>query len=578
MPRKSTITLSGYNPLPGTRDDPNLYEDNDGMLLIRDGGLADVPPHALAQLTGLLRMDPGLDLLQPDKAWLSDQKTRIAKLDASLRLPANLFERLALRANRHRRFRFFPQCAELCPAHKGLDPRVIRNMTLLVGHECTLRTDRFRSYRHKVDLSDGAIIWLDRVDAVTAMWVGEKAFEKLYGYKNAESTIQTVESRCEACIMAVVGGRPQILSDLRANILARKARSDDGPDPRLLRILDEWINQFEYGVQQIIRQGCDVLVTIIGDTYQEIVAYKEKRSAERAAKGKAPKERGRGRHRRHSKQPDNSTPTPAQRSNKLAPAEARNNTPDVASIPPTPTPADENQNSGEEWDWLCDRMQGLSNEEQDDVLSNVHPAFSDFHARSAIPSALHPRQNGARSQLGGGVVEPNTETAAVGHGAPDVDRDGGSWVSVSVMTANPHSNEDGIANPKASTFQRQNAPNQGQPTSRYAMMNVDDGIQINNSIRDNDATEGGAYVPVRSNWTNYRREDNPFVNRPPPPASSFYSDHPGFPTNHKVTEVTKRPVEQNSGEASGQSYREQSYSPASRVSSSTKQNPHPGWI
>lgn len=142
-----------------------------GLVLARDGGLADVPSQSLAQLTGLLRLDPRLELSQPDQRWLANQQLEIAQLDACLRLPFNLFERLALRVNCRRRLPLFPQCAQLCSAHKGLDPRVIRNMTLLVGHECTLRTDRFRAYRKKVSLSDSAKIWLDRVDSVTAMWI-----------------------------------------------------------------------------------------------------------------------------------------------------------------------------------------------------------------------------------------------------------------------------------------------------------------------------------------------------------------------------------------------------------------------
>lgn len=351
--------------------------------------------------------------------------------------------------------------------------------------------------------------------------------------------------------MAIIGGRPQVLMDLRANILARKARYNDGSDPRLLRILDEWINHFEYGVQRIIREGCDILVTVIGEAYQEISDYKDKRATRRAAKGKAPKER-RGRH-RHPKQLDTPTPSLPHRNSQAEPIDSRNNTPDIASTPPTPTAAEENRTEEMAWNWLDDRMQDLSAEEQDEVMNNVHPAFSELHL-SAVPSSLHPRQHGARSRVSRGSVVIE-ETASNGQGAQNDNEDEGSWVSVSVMTANPDSNEDDATTPKASNFQRDNV----HPISRFLRLS---------DTEDEDEDEDGAYVPARANWNNIGREE-PSTFRPPgvtPPASSFYSDHPGFPTNHKVTVVNKRPVERKEQESEYDGPSLRSYSPASWLS------------
>jgi hypothetical protein len=55
-----------------------------------------------------------------------------------------------------------------------------------------------------------------------------------------DARFECVESGCEACILAWVGGSRECLVNLRSSALSRKRRS--GPPPRILPLLEEWID------------------------------------------------------------------------------------------------------------------------------------------------------------------------------------------------------------------------------------------------------------------------------------------------------------------------------------------------
>lgn len=537
------MSRKAYNPLPGTRDDPSLYESTDLMFMTRHDGLADVSDRALKELTSLLNMPPFVNIEKPGEEWLQAQKELIPKLNSSIRVPPNFLARLALRVNRYHRLPFFPQVAKLCWAHKGLDPRVIRNLTLLVGHECTLRTDRFRAYRGLITFPNSVAVWLDRMDSVTAMWIGEFAFRKVFGYKAKMPAYHTVQSGCEACIMAVVGGRRQLLCDLRASMLARKARYHDkkykgGKHPRLLRIVDAWIARFDKEEGQATLEESNMLAKDISDVYQEMSRRKKKKEKERVEKGQSPTPRGR-RHRRHSHDhghrrapmpfPKDDLPSPTQPTrgrydrraslpdysdatlcdkHKVPAAFQKENNKDV-----------DNSKDSETWDWLLNKTQGLTPEERAEVFSDVHPAFSNFQTafssfqnKSAVPEPLH---SGAQNPYKGVKTVEERDDEDI-------------WEAVTVHTigSEPAVDEPAPTIPRISQLlQDRHSRQPGSSRRIYPITGSED------------EDEDGAYVPPRRNWNPVDAAQNPFVKKPPgPPPSSIYSDHSGFPTNHRVTE------------------------------------------
>ncbi|KAM0562051.1 hypothetical protein ACHAPJ_002495 [Fusarium lateritium] len=208
--------------------------------------LRDISPHQLDQLTDLLWMDPGVNVAAPDSDWLLDQQSRIATLDKSNRRSTKLLDRLSARLEslslKHVDDGMPAAC--LCAAHHGLDPKLIRRLMLLLIAECTERVQTLRTWRQRITFSDNIIAWLDRIDTVTGLWIGRDAFRATFGYQRASPTDLRVKSKCEACIMAVVGGRPQVLSDLRACMVQRRDRHG-GRGPRLFRLVESWIDHFD---------------------------------------------------------------------------------------------------------------------------------------------------------------------------------------------------------------------------------------------------------------------------------------------------------------------------------------------
>ncbi|PNP78265.1 hypothetical protein FNYG_08211 [Fusarium nygamai] len=233
------------------------YHDPDEE--IRYIPLPDISSHQLDELTDLLWMDPGVNIAVPNKEWLLDQQARVAKLDKSNRRSTKLLARLSakLESLSYRLGADGSPTACLCSAHHGLHPKLIRRLMLLIIAECTERIQTLRTWRQRITYPNAVIAWLDRIDAVTGLWIGRKAFNATFGYERISPTNLVVKSKCEACIMSVIGGRPQVLSDLRATLTTRRDRyiEQGGRDPRLLRVIESWISHQHINSRRAIYTG-----------------------------------------------------------------------------------------------------------------------------------------------------------------------------------------------------------------------------------------------------------------------------------------------------------------------------------
>ncbi|KAF5026657.1 hypothetical protein F66182_1241 [Fusarium sp. NRRL 66182] len=234
--------------------------------------LHDIPPRQLDQLTDILWMDTGVNVVTPNRDWLMSQRAQIATLDKSNRRSTKLLDRLSARVEslslksaddgRPR--------ACLCSAHHDLDAKLIRRLMLLLIAECTERVQMFRVWRQRIVFPTSVLLWLDRIDTVTGLWIGRDAFRATFGYERASPIDVKVKSKCEACIMSVIGGRPQVLSDLRASMFPRRERYCEQPrskGPRLLRLVESWTNHF--GADR--RRGIVTSSTVLGEELCELV-------------------------------------------------------------------------------------------------------------------------------------------------------------------------------------------------------------------------------------------------------------------------------------------------------------------
>ncbi|EWY97800.1 hypothetical protein FOYG_02560 [Fusarium oxysporum NRRL 32931] len=243
--------------------------------------LPDISTHQLDQLTDLLWMDPGVNIAVPDKDWLLDQQARVAKLDKSNRRSTKLLARLSakLESLSYTLGADGSPTACLCPAHHGLEPKLIRRLMLLIIVECTERIQTLRTWRQRIAYPSAVIAWLDRIDAVTGLWIGRKAFNATFGYERVSPTNLVVKSKCEACIMSVIGGRPQVLSDLRATLTTRRDRYIDrgGRDPRLLRLIESWISHQHADSRRAIYTGSAEISKELSNLINAINCLREER-------------------------------------------------------------------------------------------------------------------------------------------------------------------------------------------------------------------------------------------------------------------------------------------------------------
>ncbi|OAA58629.1 hypothetical protein SPI_06702 [Niveomyces insectorum RCEF 264] len=218
--------------------------------------LRDVPQSDLLALAATLRLLPdqleridtagsdgpaGGRVAQPSAAWLADQAARIPALPPSLLRPAVCQPRLP------------PPC--LCAAHRQLHPDLVRELFAYLTREVSIRADPLRRHpRHdiagigvKADSNNNKKCqsldvreWGDRMLGLSALWCNNTLFSQLRpggGGGGDDGTTATTGAAafawrlrdrpphlalpCEACVLAVVGGRREALVDLRAGILCR---------------------------------------------------------------------------------------------------------------------------------------------------------------------------------------------------------------------------------------------------------------------------------------------------------------------------------------------------------------------
>ncbi|QYS98238.1 hypothetical protein H0G86_005425 [Trichoderma simmonsii] len=261
----------------------------------RDPALADISNEALQQLTKLLYMDTADYFGHRATDWLAKQEQQIEELDVTLLRPRNLLARLTLGLCGHR-LPLYPEEPRLCTAHQALDSRIIRCILQLVADECTIQTNRYRSLRLKKMLKPSLEDWMERIDSITALWLGEDKFRRVFGCHLKDEMPDCVRTKCEACMLAVIGGSSIYLTDLRASVLARQAYNTEfmGREyrrPRLLRVIDSWISFFQEDGRKDICESSEVMASEIVEMRTLVRKKRDKRNERRRRRGKPPRGR-----------------------------------------------------------------------------------------------------------------------------------------------------------------------------------------------------------------------------------------------------------------------------------------------
>ncbi|KAL6834036.1 hypothetical protein J3E69DRAFT_157882 [Trichoderma sp. SZMC 28015] len=261
----------------------------------RDPSLADVSDEALQQLTKLLYMDTADYFGHRAADWLARQEQQVKELDVMLLRPRNLLARFTFGLCGHR-LPLYSEEPKLCTAHKALDSRIIRCILQLVAEECTIQTNRYRSLRLKKTLKPSLEDWMERIDSITVLWLGEDKFRRVFGCHLRGEIPDCARTKCEACMIAVIGGSSIYLTDLRASVLARQMYNTEltGREyrrPRLLRVIDSWMSFFQEDSRKDICECSEAMASEIVEMRTLARRKRDKRNERRKKKGKPPRGR-----------------------------------------------------------------------------------------------------------------------------------------------------------------------------------------------------------------------------------------------------------------------------------------------
>ncbi|RSL56483.1 hypothetical protein CEP54_008814 [Fusarium duplospermum] len=154
--------------------------------------------------------------------------------------------------------------------------------------ECTKRINRLRDWQRRISLPSSVRAWLERMDAINGMWMGGKIFFVVFGYEQVASS-KSVKDGCEACIMSAIGGRDRSLLDLRASLLSRTGSygRKSSKAPRLLRLLESWIDHFGRDKAAAIRRQSEMLADTLRAVRVQVRNAKEAEDQAKESKNNA---------------------------------------------------------------------------------------------------------------------------------------------------------------------------------------------------------------------------------------------------------------------------------------------------
>lgn len=187
------------------------------------------------------------------ETWLVKQGKMMKAMDKALlyQKPKGILSALTAKLEQ-KQLLWFSDKTQLCKTHKVLHPGLIHTLTMLVAKEVTVYVDRYRYLRRKDRMEDWLIHWLERIDTISMLWMGQEAWENAFDTCLPHSTAPhyAVNIECDACKLACIGGDMIALQDIRTSLVARthyfRERHND----------PHWIGPFLYGMVETWISTC----------------------------------------------------------------------------------------------------------------------------------------------------------------------------------------------------------------------------------------------------------------------------------------------------------------------------------
>jgi hypothetical protein len=177
---------------------------------------------------------------------------------------------------------------KLCLVHKALSTSLIHEiftlLSLEVGHHCNSMT------RHNAWLSPAQNDAIHQLRQLHSLWLPEKTYVQTF-LEPPNPNWSYQKSGCEGCILTRIGSDLQIIAELRALLLSRRAtvKKRKSP-PSLLKFVDRWVVGLvgEGERKREIMQGSEMVGEELKVIRKRI--WRERRDTKGAAKGKGKKD------------------------------------------------------------------------------------------------------------------------------------------------------------------------------------------------------------------------------------------------------------------------------------------------
>ncbi|KAI9721242.1 MAG: hypothetical protein M1812_002403 [Candelaria pacifica] len=241
--------------------------------------IADLSKSDISLLTQILSLPPSAN-----KGTLTRRQTTqasstlVSSLPKHLRAPIPYQHRIVTFISKHVPSMPPSTLAPLCPTHSTMNTQLIHSIFTCLALEVGIRLNTLTVHMHLYPEQE---TFIHSLRELHSLWLAPEVYKRTF-LESPPAKWSYETSRCEACMLARIGGDADMICKLKVALVSR-LRSNHR-EPLLVRWVDGWLDWVNEGGSFL--QGAERKVKIEEEakTFRNV-----RRTAQRAKKGKIPK-------------------------------------------------------------------------------------------------------------------------------------------------------------------------------------------------------------------------------------------------------------------------------------------------